>query len=221
MKYLENLDLEQLTRTLSNFVLGGRQIQGRVECFSTKKVHSEKRQSKLLREQSGLNATSPESIPILVDLIQTLNASLPDYDFSDLVNSPESFSTTSVNDAMRTINTLLAEVTTENGNFLYDLWRKIDESIGVGQCDVYKLNDDPFLEEEGVAWSFTYFLCNKDAKRILFLNAVATNKFRKSDMYGASIDEDDDDDDNAGYDSPRGSESESDMDIDMEEVPQW
>jgi hypothetical protein len=61
---------------------------------------------------------------LLIDLISTLNASFPDYDFS--VVSPDSFASQDLGSSMQRVNSFLAELTIQTPGFIQDMWRAID-----------------------------------------------------------------------------------------------
>lgn len=194
MKFLEDFSLLTLTQSLSEVILGGRLINGRVESYSTKKAGSDKKESKVLEQKFGKDGDNSTK-SLLIDLIQTLNASLSDYDFSSLITRPDSFSMVPVHEVIGEVNQLLAEMTTQNPRFLTEMWRIIDSAISVSKCDVYQLTDDSIVDTDGeIVWSFHYFFCNKESKRILFFTCIATNKFRRHEIYGHSGDSDDEDD---------------------------
>lgn len=205
MKYLENIELEMMNSYLTDRPFGGRILNGRVEVYSTKKAGGDKKQWKLLEQKvesnsprgGGSESLPKSSIRVLVDLIQTLNASLMDYDFSEL--NSESFLLLSSTDAISRINTQLAELTVENPSFLKTLWGHIDRHINCAKCEVYLLIDDPFIidSEGGVMWSFNYFFCNKELKRICYFTCSATTKSYSNllSMTGAESDLDNDDSD--------------------------
>lgn len=172
MKYLENFNLEQLSSYLSNkAVLGGRLLNARIEAYSTKKAGDDKKQSKLLEQKlSGTKST----VKLLIDLIQTLNASLIDYDFSSL--TAESFCLIPLSECLSAVNSHLAELTSESPSFLSVLWKNINDCIALANCEVYCLSENPFNDsnEEGVVWSFFYFLYNKELKRICLFACTAS-----------------------------------------------
>ena len=192
MKYLENLALENLTKTITKRELGGGLIiQGRCETYSTKKAGDEKKQSKILESKFADNSSangSPhaksdvtlKTKKVLGDLIQTMNCSMVDYDFSEL--TPDSFAQVSVTEAVQAINSHLAEITVSSPCFLNDMWRDIsDAMVNINQCEVYKLVDSSFVDEDesGIVWSFNYFFCSKELKRVLYFTCMATSKYRK------------------------------------------
>jgi hypothetical protein len=219
MKYLENLALENLTKSITNRELGGGLIvQGRCETYSTKKAGDEKKQSKILESKfadtvfnnpSAKSDISLKTKKILGDLIQTMNCSMVDYDFSEL--TPDSFAQVSHNEAVQTINSLLAEITVSSPSFINDMWRDMNDAmVNLNQCEVYKLVDSSFLDEveTGTIWTFNYFFCSKELKRVLYFTCLATSKFRKVDMLGLGDDSEDEDDgaDNDAMDTSDGRE---------------
>lgn len=189
MKYLENLSLENLTKGLTNRELGGGLIvNGKIETYATKKAGEDKKSSKILGSkfsdtQGKISAIgdlgSKSTQRLLVDLIQTLNASNVDYDFSSL--SADSFSLVTSSEAIQSINSHLAELTLQTPSFLNTLWKEISISMGnLTQCEVYKLNDNCIGDDDvGSVWSFSYFFTNKDLRRICLVSCSATSKFRK------------------------------------------
>jgi hypothetical protein len=141
MKYLENPALENLSNYLSNREIGGCVLNGRVEAFSCKRAGDDKKLSKVLEAKivedlsfcppvrqrasslGDLNEVSTRRL--LIDLITTLNASFPDYDFS--CASPDAFVQRDLSNMIQTSNGHLAELTTQNPSFLVDMWKIIDE----------------------------------------------------------------------------------------------
>mmetsp|Transcript_49367 Transcript_49367/g.97666 ORF Transcript_49367/g.97666 Transcript_49367/m.97666 type:complete len:231 (+) Transcript_49367:77-769(+) len=228
MKYLENLALENLTKSITNRELGGGLVvHGRVETYSTKKAGDDKKQSKLLESKFADNINGDVSKPdvtlktkkVLGDLIQTMNCSMVDYDFSEL--SPDSFAQVPMNEAVQCINSYLAEITVSSPSFINDMWRDISESmVSLAQCEVYKLVDGSFIDEveSGTVWSFNYFFCSKELKRVLYFTCMATSKYRKMDVLGmgdGDSDEEDDDIENEPMDTSDGHDNESEEEEDM------
>ncbi len=199
MKYLENLSLENISNALTNRELGGGLvINGRIEVYSTKRAGEDKKNSKILVNKmseivdsnSGLGDLSKVTKNLLVNLIQTLNASLVDYDFSEL--SPDSFSQINIQEAVQNINGHFAELTLSDPNFINRMWKEISDCMGqlMTHCEVYKLTDGMILDEEedeSSIWSFNYFFCNKELKRICYFKCIATSKFRTHNSAGASM----------------------------------
>lgn len=145
---------------------------------------------------------------LMTDLILTLNASFPDYDFSSV--RPSHFARIpSSNIAMNRVNEKLSELaatSVEGGSFLSNLWSGIDEVIHFSDSEVYSYvppsrddDDDPlgFLaqtldtsDHKHVVplWSFNFFFVNKSLKRILLFTCVQT---MHNDIQAQSIDDDD------------------------------
>lgn len=105
----------------------------------------------------GGNSKTSSSLPtiaprrLVTDLILTLNASFPDYDFGDA--RPSDFCTLPVPEAMRRINDKLSEfaATTDRGqDFLPRFWSSMDDVVlGLKDAEVYSYapqasgDDDP------------------------------------------------------------------------------
>ena len=145
---------------------------------------------------------------LMTDLILTLNASFPDYDFSSV--RPAHFARIpSSSIAMNKVNEKLSELaatSAQGGSFLPSLWSGIDEVIHFSDSEVYSYvppnrddDDDPlgFLtqtldstDHQHVVplWSFNFFFVNKSLKRIVLFTCVQT---MRNDIQSQSIDEDD------------------------------
>ena len=204
MKYLEFFELETLTRKMTDMVIGSQLINGRVEAYSTKKVSTEKKESvylKTLANNSSEGVNDSEKNTTAVNLIQTLHASLYGYDFSSLMMNTDSFVLVSMMDVIKEVNGALVEFTMHDDGFLGSLWTNIDGVIDLSKCTIYKLTDDPFVDPDGgTLWSFHYFFCNREAKRIIYFTCHATNKFRNAmDSYD-EYNTDDDNMDEEDYD---------------------
>lgn len=137
---------------------------------------------------------------LMTDLILTLNASFPDYDFGSI--KPTDFEKVGVSNAVNRVNERLAEVAMGKSSILPDIWNAMDEAVRLSECEVYSFapksrdqDDDPlsFLtqtlidpedsnssddtaESNGtlatVLWTFNYFFVNKTRKRIVFFTCV-------------------------------------------------
>jgi len=179
---------------LATNCINGRIIEGKLEPFSCKKGTSDKKLSKSLEDQYAHElATSPKiecssvsSSPLgsmsdpstrrlLINLITTMNASFPDYDFSNLrPDQFQSFSTTA--EAVNIANKKLSEsVEIEHPGFLGEMWSAIEESIKLEECEIFSyvpdMESDPF--SEGNLWSFNFFFHNKNMKKILYMTCLA------------------------------------------------
>jgi hypothetical protein len=225
MKYLENEKLTKLTQELTDVVCGTRVINGRIEAYTCKRAGSDKKYAHSLAERyesevvsSSAHQVSFESCSpyangslgnfqesstrkLLTDLILTLNASFPDYDFGNV--KPGQFQKiASTKIAISRANQRLSELAQKKSpGFLNLLWCSVDEVISLKHCTVYSFNpdeegtddgSDPYMEtstgsipphlhnynedegpELGAAlWSFNYFFVNKALKRILFFTCV-------------------------------------------------
>jgi len=211
MKYLEEPKLSMLTSYLCGCKLGDIILDGRIEAFSCKRAGADKKLSKMLEQQYVEEvATSPASLgtsplgsladastrKLLIDLISTMNASFPDYDFSDL--RPEHFHKEwNLNMAVNSVNTNLSEIidTRETG-FLEELWGSIESVIETRNCEVYSYlpdmdADDPFTD--GSLWSFNYFFFNKQQKKLLYFTCMAKSKLGILEEDAEAMDSDEDD----------------------------
>jgi hypothetical protein len=217
MKYLENVELEKLSYFISNSVIGNTMLKGRIEAFSCKKAGDDKKLSKSLdqkfTEEYGGDTVSSSSAStsigdmsqnstrkLLIDLVQTMNASFIDHDFSSI--SPESFRSQNVGDMIHQINSYLNELTTIRPSFINDLWSTLNAQMNIHDCEAYcyvpDFNDDPL--SDGAIWSFNCFFFNKELKRICYFTCVATPRGLRRQLYGGDDDEED-----------------ADADMDMEE----
>lgn len=205
MKYLEHLGLERISNLIDHCELsGGLALKGRCEIYSTKRSTEEKKlakqiESKLVSEVKSSSdgipkpRDSPEKALPHLNLIQTLNATQLDHDFSQL--PAESFVPIPVSDAVHIINSHLAELTVRNPAFLSELWKEVNGAMDntLQKCDVYTLKDASIIDdvEDGVMWAFHYFFCSKELKRVCYFRASAATKFRHGNDYMDSDAEDD------------------------------
>jgi len=129
-------------------------------------------------------------------LIATLNASHPDYEFSNILR-PTDFRKTSGTAIKRTVDSTLQNLrprrmssqlsplsrsalsnsapqilSIPNSDMIWSerMWEKIDQEMDLRQCDkyVWEPEDDPFVEESAL-WSQHYLFFNKDKKRVCYL----------------------------------------------------
>lgn len=129
---------------------------------------------------------------LMTDLILTLNASFPDYDFSNTRPS-HFFRVPSSTVAMNRTNERLSELaacTPQGETFLPQLWNAIDDVIDLNESEVYSYvppsrddDDDPlsFLADslDGTdsampLWTFNFFFVSKALKRIVLMTCVQT-----------------------------------------------
>ena len=109
----------------------------------------------------------PTMVPrrLMTDLILTLNASFPDYDFSDA--STNDFCTLSTNEAIRRINEKMSEfaATTDEGrDFLPRLWKSLDDVLfhGLKDCEVYSYSPNGSTGEDDPLEFLTTSMANEN-----------------------------------------------------------
>jgi hypothetical protein len=214
MKYLEVPSLSHLSACLTGCDAGDSIIYGRLEAYTCKRAGSDKKLYKELNQQYEELSKSPDSQEALstspfgplslstsrrtfISLISTLNASFPDYDFSEL--KPEHFrKEQSLHNCINDINTTLTSVLPESQSFLSRLWNTLEAEIKVTECDLYSFipdaDSDPFAEE-GNIWCFNYFFFNKKLRRVVFFTCRAVSKVNSLSgrdagaEYGWSVDD--------------------------------
>lgn len=118
---------------------------------------------------------------IFADLIATLNASYPDYDFR--YAKPEDFTREhSMEHVYNSINLSLQDtLSLQNRN---NLWSSIDSIIDTRNCEIYSYHpdedddddDDPLALGNGKIWSWNYFFYNRKHKKILYFACNAKTK---------------------------------------------
>ncbi|CCI49676.1 unnamed protein product [Albugo candida] len=121
---------------------------------------------------------------LLIDLITTMNATFPDYDFSS-VQIEQFYKEKSSHVALNRINYHLAEMmdsiaskeAVEGTNvsvFADKMWKAIARIIRPEECEVYSyipdMESDPF--SDGNLWSINYFFHNKRLKKILYVTCM-------------------------------------------------
>ena len=170
---------------------------------------------------------------LMTDLILTLNASFPDYDFGSI--KPSDFEKIGVSSAVQRVNERLAEVAVSRASILADMWNAMDEAVQLSECEVYSYapktrdqddeplsfltqtlidsldpssTEDPSLSgsiSATVLWTFNYFFVNKSRKRIVFFTCVECMRNE------GSIE----DDDEVSFKQYHGTEA-SDLDFDLD-----
>lgn len=171
MKYLEENALTWLNSVLGSYEIGDRVLCSKIEAYSCKKAGSDKKLAKHLelyyqQELEALAAAkdaqellsssplgplaAPATRKLLINLISTMNASFPDYDFSAV--KPEQFrKEADYRLAIQRINHDLAElIDAESNGFVEKLWEAIAETIKLEECEVYSyipdMDSDPFSD---------------------------------------------------------------------------
>jgi hypothetical protein len=102
---------------------------------------------------------------LMTDLILTLNASFPDYDFSNI--KPNQFERLPIQTVRDRIYERLSELAAfkPQEDWLVELWTAVNYSIDLRECEVYSFEED--LEDNSL-WSFHYFFVNKSLRRVVF-----------------------------------------------------
>lgn len=179
MKYLEENALTWLNSVLGSYEIGDRVLCSKIEAYSCKKAGSDKKLAKNLelyyqQELEALSAskdllsssplgplTSAATRKLLINLISTMNASFPDYDFSTV--KPEQFcKELDYRLAIQRINHDLAEpIDSESNGFVEKMWEAIAETIKLDECEVYSyipdMDSDPF--SDGTLYVKFFYLC--------------------------------------------------------------
>ncbi|RUP45340.1 repressor of RNA polymerase III transcription Maf1 [Jimgerdemannia flammicorona] len=162
MKYLEIPQLETIADAL-NWETPECRIFGRVEPYSCKSAGTDKKLYKQLENKYILDFShsfvspdnhfshvgsplgpmdQPSSRKTLFYLIGTLNATFPDYDFSQV--KPEQFQKQpSCSLVVNSINTTLFNLNNERIVSELHVWDIIDKIIEMSDCNVYSYNPDP------------------------------------------------------------------------------
>eukprot|EP00035_Acanthoeca_spectabilis_P034733 m.30732 g.30732 ORF g.30732 m.30732 type:complete len:237 (+) comp6832_c0_seq1:1111-1821(+) len=110
-------------------------------------------------------------------LKSTLNAVFfPDYEFTH-AKATEFSKEPSLSWIQRNVDSYFSPIFGPQYHEMHStLWSALEAEIQPTECDVYSYNPDldtdPF-GEEGMLWSFNYFLYNKRLKRIVFFRATA------------------------------------------------
>jgi len=201
MKFLESPSLAYLTSRLTGIQsMSGDRIYARIENYSCRHAGSDKKLARSLEQQLQVELSrSPEALlsqspfgPLtetasrntLTSLLLCLNASFPDYDFSD-VRAEQFRKEAGINSVVNSINSALLGVTRSfDSNFGSQLWSVVDSEISLKECDIYSyipdLDSDPYAEA-GNVWSFNYFFYNKRLNRLLFFTCHCVSKMAMVD----------------------------------------
>jgi hypothetical protein len=102
---------------------------------------------------------------LMTDLILTLNASFPDYDFSNI--KPNQFEKLPIDTVRKRIYERLSELASfkSQKDWLVEMWMAVNDVIDLRECVVYSFEEEI---DEGALWSFHYFFVNKSLRRIVF-----------------------------------------------------
>jgi hypothetical protein len=116
---------------------------------------------------------------LMTDLILTLNASFPDYDFSNV--KPSQFEKLKIETVRKQIYERLSELASfkSQKDWLVEMWMAVNDVIDLRECDVYTFEEEI---EENALWSFHYFFVNKSLRRIVLFTCseiIDEERFRE------------------------------------------
>mmetsp|Transcript_21663 Transcript_21663/g.24177 ORF Transcript_21663/g.24177 Transcript_21663/m.24177 type:complete len:225 (-) Transcript_21663:69-743(-) len=197
MKYLDLPNLAYLSSHFNQVMNGDVVVNGKIECYSCKSAGSDKKlykaletqyQTEIARSPSDFQSTSPfgpltekSSRATLIHLVQTLNQSYPNYDFSEV--KPDQYKKMTVYEARTHINSTLQGALPDYSELQGKLWKGINQEIDLEHTTVFSVetgdpDSDPFAEANThTLWSFNYIFCNeKKLKRILLFTCKAQRR---------------------------------------------
>jgi hypothetical protein len=123
------------------------------------------------KRSCSLSISEPSSQRLLLNLVQTLNDSFPDYCFENTKISQ--FQPLDIRFVRSRVNSYLTDVS-DTPLFLSKLWHSIDMVIDLQRCEVFSFLpgfDHPL--NDGVLWSFFYFFFNKESMRLCYITCSA------------------------------------------------
>lgn len=183
--------------------MGDRRLRARVEAYSCKHAGEDKKLAKTLEQQyvdlvsdveygGSFNSSpfgklsDPGTRRLLINLICTMNATFPDYDFSTL--RQDQFVQENTGMVVNSVNRNLNDIVTQyQPNFLEELWGAINSVISMRDSLVFSYvpdtdDGDPF-SVPGAVWSFNHFFFNKTEKKIVFFTCTCVAS-RVQEFYG-------------------------------------
>lgn len=195
-KFIECPQLTPINSFLSGCEVGDRIVNARLEAFSCKHTGTERRTARNIRTQleedrgiveyaegsaSVLRIVTPltkqYASKVVANLILTMNACFPDYDFSS--SRADQFKLEELPLVMAAVNEQFAELELLYPGFCDNLWTAVDQVMTLKEVEVYSyvpdLDADPF--SEGMMSSFNHFFFNKAANRILFFTCGFKSRF--------------------------------------------
>ena len=234
MKFLDVPSLAEVTSYLDERAVGSFVIEGRTELYSCKETTADKRLRKELektyaaqiKETPDLYSTSPlgsmhqpKVRRNLINMIITMNAAFPDYDFRSL-KAEHFVRRFDHNDVVKTVNGHLAIIAdpgdSRSDTFIDDMWRTIDKAISIKASKIWSyvpefIKGDPFADANAL-WSFNYFFYNEEKKQILYFRCLARSRFAAdSDDDEGDSDDDDDSEEKLVADEDDGDDDEYEM----------
>jgi len=148
---------------------------------SSPKVFTEKMASSPL---GPINHSS--TIQLLVQLISTLNSSLPEHDFSNLQAS-DFVHCANLDLVVNEINEYLLNYSLEakHQGSRKKFWSILDGVINLKKSQVFSFvpDDESEVFGKGKLWTMNYFFVNKSAKKIVFFACSAQRKLQPYSMF--------------------------------------
>eukprot|EP01123_Difflugia_compressa_P011017 TRINITY_DN4210_c0_g1_i1.p2 TRINITY_DN4210_c0_g1~~TRINITY_DN4210_c0_g1_i1.p2 ORF type:complete len:235 (-),score=29.14 TRINITY_DN4210_c0_g1_i1:167-871(-) len=195
MKFLSLTSLALAAALINDTDTGDILISSRIEAYTMKRAGTDKKLYKDLESQYKAElatlSRSPNKEPLsaspigsmvdkrcretLIELISTLNAAFPDYDFRSLRG--ENFVKEELWKVVNAIDSRLENIIPDYAKAKKAIWESLEQEIQPQECTIYSFIPDvgsnPF-EEEGYIWSFNYFFYNKKKlKRIVLWTCSA------------------------------------------------
>eukprot|EP00397_Hematodinium_sp_SG-2012_P030574 GEMP01032394.1.p1 GENE.GEMP01032394.1~~GEMP01032394.1.p1 ORF type:complete len:231 (+),score=27.20 GEMP01032394.1:186-878(+) len=183
-RHINHDGLARLSSAMKHLDLGERIIRMKIELFSA--LRPERRMSDKLDldlqsspawlAESPIGPLSrPQTKQLLLQLIQTMNFTFPDSDYSNL--TPEHFSLCPDFPAVaQVINSSLFGVERIYQGFHNDFWSTLRDCVNFDHVDIYTFNPEVDAEYSSLG-QFHYFFYDKLQKRILMLSSVLRSKF--------------------------------------------
>lgn len=127
------------------------------------------------RRASSLGDISePSTQALMLKLIFMLNESSPDHDFGNVKITqfvPQEMSSVS-----RIVENYLSDISAAHPQLVDNLWRCIDNTVSLTQCEVFQYRPDPYIDDLTftAVWSFHYFFYNHNLKQLVYFTCNAT-----------------------------------------------
>ena len=118
---------------------------------------------------------------LMTDLILTLNASFPDYDFSNV--KPSQFEKLKIETVRKQLYERLSELASfkPQKDWLVEMWMAVNDVIDLRECLIFSFEEE--MIDEDALWSFHYFFVNKTLRRIVFFTcSERINESRREEV---------------------------------------
>ncbi|KAK8806954.1 hypothetical protein WA158_003713 [Blastocystis sp. Blastoise] len=195
MKYLDYPNVTALCTRINGLSIGDVSLRINIIPFSCKRVGDDKKESKkiendMMRENDLYFANSPKGCcvdqsisKIYANLVQTLNATFPDYDFSNV--QPDSFVyQNNIGLVMNTVNRFMSQIyELQSEHILEDIWESIDKIVVLKECTIYSYVPDVSTDPMGDnnIWSFNYFFYNNKLKKLVYFTCSCRSQFSRTE----------------------------------------